>query len=262
MIKKIILMKEIRFTISTLYFLVILSVGCNHRPDAEILISKINNSNFNDWLSQTGKDLKFKDMYNVSMDSIEYFLKQADGIIISGGEDVNPALYGMENEIMKCEGIDYRRDTLEIRMIKYGMENDIPLLCICRGCQILNVANGGTLIPDIPTDYDTIIVHRGGTSKHWINISEGTLLYKICRTTGDTSNSYHHQAIKDISTSFRASAFAEDSLIEAIELADTSLHSFVFGIQWHPEGMEFSNPLSGPIAEEFIKEATKKARSK
>lgn len=257
-------MKAIRFFFSTVtvFFLVILLAGCYHRPDAEILISKIYNTHFHEWLMQTGHDLNLRDMYTVSADSIRYFLGEADGIIISGGEDVNPALYGMEDEIGKCEKIDYRRDTLEIRMIKYAMENRIPLLCICRGCQILNVANRGTLIPDIPTDFDTIILHQGGTSRHWINIPEGTLLYDICHTTGDTVNSYHHQAVKDVASSFIAVAFAEDSLVEAIELADTTGRSFVLGVQWHPEGMEFSHPLSGLIAMRFIEECIKKARSR
>jgi putative glutamine amidotransferase len=234
-------MKAIKFTFLTVFFLVILQAGCNHRPDAEILISKIYNANFHDWLMQSGADLNLRDMYSVSADSIEYFLRQADGIIISGGEDVNPVLYGMEEEVGKCEDIDNRRDTLEIRMIRYAMENKVPLLCICRGCQILNVANGGTLIADIPTDFDTLIIHRGGTSKHWINISEYTLLYKICRTAGDTVNSYHHQAVKDVAA---------------------SQHPFILGVQWHPEGMEFSHPLSGTIAIRFIEESIKKARSR
>jgi putative glutamine amidotransferase len=255
-------MKSIKLSFSFAFLLVIFLVSCNHRPDAEILISKIYNDNFHDWLMQSGADLNLINMYPVSADSIEYFLRQADGIIISGGEDVNPALYGMEEESGKCEGIDDRRDTLEIRMIRYAMENKVPLLCICRGCQILNVANGGTLIPDIPADFDTIILHRGGTSKHWVDISEGTLLYNICHTTGDTVNSYHHQAVKDVAPLFRAVAFAEDSIIEAIELADTPGHSFILGVQWHPEGMEFSHPLSGTIAMKFIEESIKKARSR
>jgi putative glutamine amidotransferase len=252
--KKLNLMKAIKGSLSYIFLMGIFLVGCNHSPDAEILISKIYNPHFNNWLTQTGADLDLINMYPVSMDSVEYWLGQADGIIISGGEDVNPALYGMEEEVGKCEGIDYRRDTLEIKMIKYAIENKIPLLCICRGCQILNVANGGTLIPDIPSDFDTIIKHSGGKSKHWVNISEGTFLYNICHTTGDTVNSFHHQAVKEVAPLFRAVAYAEDSLIEAIEMADTTGHSFILGVQWHPEGMEFSNPLSGNIAKRFINE--------
>lgn len=254
-------MKIFKLNFLLCLLLVILLCGCRHHSGLSILVSKLYTDNFNIWLKQADDKLDLINMYNVSQDSIEYFLKHSDGIIIPGGPDVNPALYGKEEEIGKCEEIDYRRDTLEIMMIRYAMENRIPLLCICRGCQILNVANGGTLISDIPSDFDTTILHRGGTSKHWINILEGTLLYEICQTRGDTVNSYHHQAVKEVAPSFRAVAYAEDSLIEAIELADTSRHPFILGIQWHPEGMEFSNPLSGNIAERFIKEATKKARS-
>jgi gamma-glutamyl-gamma-aminobutyrate hydrolase PuuD len=148
-------MRNLNFNIILLFSLLILFAGSCNKPDTKILISKIYSDNFHEWLIQSGKELKLTDMYTVSLDSIEYFLSQTSGIIISGGPDVNPALYGSENEIYKCEEIDYRRDTLEIRMIKYAMKNRIPLLCICRGMQILNVANGGTLILDMVAQADT-----------------------------------------------------------------------------------------------------------
>jgi putative glutamine amidotransferase len=255
-------MRKLKFNTILLFPLVILLAGSCNKPGTTILISKIYNDNFHEWLNKSGKELELKDMYPVGKDSIEYFLSQAGGIIISGGPDVNPALYGSENEIYKCEEIDYRRDTLEIRMIKYAMENRIPLLCICRGMQILNVSNGGTLVLDIPTDFDTIIRHRGGTSSHRVNIVEGSLLSSFCHTAGDSVNSYHHQAVRDIALSFRAVAFAEDGLIEAMELKDTAGRSFVLGVQWHPEGMDYSHPLSVTIADKFIDEAIKKARLK
>lgn len=254
-------MKFIKLIFPVIFSVVLILCGCQRQSAPSILISKEYTTNFQDWLTRVDKKLNLTNMYNVNPDSIEYFLMHSNGIIISGGPDVNPVLYGKVDEIGKCEEIDYRRDTLEIRMIRYAMENRIPLLCICRGCQILNVANGGTLIPDIPSDFDTIITHRGGTSKHRVNISERTLLYEICQTRGDTVNSYHHQAVNHIAPLFRAVAFAEDGLIEAIEMEDTSRHPFILGVQWHPEAMELSNPLSGPLAERFIAE-TKKARSR
>lgn len=257
-----------------LFSVILILSGCHHRMLPCILISKEYTPNFHEWLSQDDRRVDLVNMYAVGADSIEYYLLRSDGIILSGGPDVNPALYGKEEMAGICEDIDYRRDTLEYRMIRYAMYNNIPLLAICRGCQILNVANGGTLIPDIPSYFDTVILHNGGTNKHLINILEGTLLYEICQTGRDTVNSYHHQAVEETAPSFRAVAFAEDSLIEAIELADTSLHPFILGIQWHPEAMEFSDQLSGPIAVRFISETkthflerrlteeTKKARSR
>jgi putative glutamine amidotransferase len=250
-------MKHFKYCIFILSFLAIAISGCQHSEKPTILISKANVTIFQDWLSQADNNLDFINMYGISHDSIEYFLSHSSGMILSGGTDINPALYGKKDEIEKCEGIDDRRDTLEIRMIHYAMANKIPLLCICRGHQMLNVVNEGTLIPDIPSDYDTIINHRGKQSNHWVTLVPGTMLYGICRTAGDTVNSSHHQAVKDVAVSFRAVAFAEDGLVEAIELADTAVHPFILGVQWHPERMSFENPLAGPIAIQFIQEVRK-----
>ena len=250
-------MKHLKNFILLLNFLIILLSGCQSHDIHCILISRANGTIFQDWLSKADNDLNFINMYEVSQDSIEYFLTHSSGMIISGGPDVNPALYGKEDEIGKCEDIDYRRDTLEIRMIRHAMANKIPLLCICRGLQILNVANQGTLIPDIPSDYDILIEHRGKPNLHQVNLVKGTMLYRICQTTGDTVNSSHHQAVKDIAASFRAVAFAEDGLVEAIELADTTVHPFILGVQWHPERMSLENSLAGPIARQFIQEVRK-----
>jgi putative glutamine amidotransferase len=223
--------------------------------DPCVLISKEYTPNFRKWLSEADRRLDIVNMYLVRADSIEYYLERSDGIIISGGPDVNPSLYGKEDEIDKCEDIDYGRDTLEMRMIRYAMTSRVPLLGICRGHQILNVANGGTLIVDIPTDYDTVILHRGGTSKHWVDIIKGTFLNEICQKEGGIVNSYHHQGVEKVASLFRAVAYAPDSLVEAIELADRSYHPFILGVQWHPEAMEYTDSLSGPIAESFISEA-------
>lgn len=250
-------MKHLKHCIIILFLPVIILAGCQRSKKPIILISKANGSVFQDWLLQVDDDLDIINMFGISQDSVEYLLTQSSGMILPGGPDIHPALYGRGDEIEKCENIDNRRDSLEIIMIRYAMTNKIPLLCICRGHQILNVANGGSLIPDIPSDYDTIIIHRGKPGKHWVNVTEGTMLWRICQTHGDTVNSSHHQAIKDIASSFKAVAFAKDGLVEAIELSDTTDHPFILGVQWHPERMEFSNPLAGPIAEKFIREVRK-----
>ncbi len=236
---------------------VVLFTGCKKTPQPVILISKEYKPQIRSWLEKVDDNLEFVNMYPVGADSIQYFLERSSGILISGGPDVNPALYGMEEALDRCEEIDYRRDTLEFRMIRYAMDNDIPLLCICRGHQILNVFNGGTLIPDIPVDCDTLVLHRGGTSKHWISLIEGTMLYGICKVSGDTVNSYHHQAVDEVAPGFRFASFARDSLVESIELSDTTGYGFILGIQWHPEAMDISHPLSGPIARYYIDEVRK-----
>jgi len=233
---------------------VVLFSACQKAQQPVILISKDYKPQIRSWLEEVDENFEFVNMYSVGADSINYFLERSSGILITGGPDVNPALYGMEDALERCDDIDYRRDTLEFRMIRYAMDNDVPLLCICRGHQILNVVNGGTLIPDIPTDYDTLVTHRGGTSKHWVNLVEGTFLYDICRVSGDTVNTYHHQAVDEVASGFRFASFARDSLIESIELIDTAGYGFILGVQWHPETMDISHPLSGPIATYYLDE--------
>ena len=244
--------KSIAFIVS----IALLFSGCQKEPLPLILISKDYKPQIKLWLEEVDDGFEFVNMYTVPADSIDYFLERSSGMLISGGPDVNPAFYGMEDAREKCDTIDYRRDTLEFRMIRYAMENDIPLLCICRGHQILNVVNGGTLIPDIPTDGDTLVIHPGRTSRHWVSLVSGTLLHDICQVDGDTVNSSHHQAVDKVAPGFRFSSFARDSLKESIELIDTTGYGFILGVQWHPENMDVSHPLSGPIARYYLDEVS------
>ncbi len=246
-----------RIPLFLLFTLLIISVSCRRRPAGYILISREYNNVFRDWLSHVDDDLHFINMYTTGEDSLEYYLSIASGIIISGGPDVNPALYGKEDEVERCENIDYRRDTLELQMIKHALENKIPILGICRGVQILNIVYGGTLIIDIPADFDTLIKHRG-QGNHWITLVEGTFLSEICRITGDSVNSSHHQAVENTASFFRPAAFAEDGLIEALELKEPLDHPFVLGVQWHPERMDPESPLVYPIAKRFIEEVERR----
>jgi putative glutamine amidotransferase len=196
-------------------------------------------------------------MYNVPEDSVGFWLSVADGIIISGGPDINPAIYGREYEKDRCENIDYRRDTLEMRMIRYAIDHDIPLLCICRGQQMLNAFMGGSLIIDIPTDYDTLVVHRQKgkpRAVHMVSVVKGTMLSDIVKSDSGLVNSSHHQAVELLAPGFRATAYAPDSIIEAIEPSDSSEHPFILSVQWHPEAM-YSEPdpaFSLTIARRFM----------
>ena len=218
-----------------------------------ILVSKEYGNTFMNWLARADNTIARINMNSISADSIDHFLSISDGIIISGGPDINPDIYGKGSALERCGPIDHRRDTLELRMIRYAMENNIPLLCICRGHQILNAANGGTLIIDIPTDHDTIIAHRQD-GKHMVRVIEGSLLSDIIEQDSGMVNSRHHQAVEMLAPGFRVSALAPDGIIEAIELVDRTQHPFVLGIQWHPETMirESDGPFSLPLAIQFM----------
>jgi putative glutamine amidotransferase len=239
-----------------------LAGACHSDPLPVILVSKDYDNRFSQWLPMAGRPCLTINMYTVGADSIAYYLSLADGIIISGGPDVNPELYGKASETERCENIDNRRDSLELRMIRYAMDHSIPLLGICRGQQMLNVANDGSLIIDIPADHDTTIVHRGGGG-HMVRIIEGTLLSALILPDSGFVNSSHHQAVEHLAPGFRASAYAPDGIIEAIEPVDLKGHPFILGVQWHPETLareSKNHPFSRPILMRFVEEASEVTR--
>ena len=249
-----------RQNVKSFYFIVVVCflflAGCTDRSEQYILISREYKTSIRSWLSDVDDHFVFINMYTAPVDSISTYLEAASGILISGGPDVNPALYDREEDTSKCEGIDFRRDTLEMKMIQYAMKNNIPLMCICRGEQILNVVNGGSLIVDIPSDFDSTIIHRG-SAYHWVSLTPGSILHDICKVEGDSVNSYHHQAVDLLAPGFQVIAHSKDGLTEAITLKDPGLHPFLLGVQWHPEAMDPSSPLAGPIAKRFISEVKK-----
>jgi len=165
-----------------------------------------------------------------------------DGIIFTGGEDVNPALYGAERE-EECGRFSDHRDEFEVKLLKSAMARRMPIMGICRGIQLLNTALGGTLYQHIPN-------HRG--TKHQVMVYKGSLLHEC---TGDIclTNSSHHQAIKKPAPGFKVLARAADGTIEAVTLED---YPFFLGIQWHPEAfwVGANDEISGVIFKRFISE--------
>ncbi|MCX7695411.1 MAG: gamma-glutamyl-gamma-aminobutyrate hydrolase family protein [Caloramator sp.] len=178
-----------------------------------------------------------------------------DGLILSGGFDVNPLLYGEQPSTYQ----DYTYpeiDEFYLKSINIALERNIPILGICKGMQMLNVALGGSLYQDISQVEGSFIKHvqaaKRSTPTHSVIINEGSKLYEIF---GEKTfiNSYHHQCVKKLGKGLKAVAFSEDNIVEAIELEDKR---FVIGVQWHPE-MMVQNPNSNMINlfKEFIKYA-------
>jgi gamma-glutamyl-gamma-aminobutyrate hydrolase PuuD len=155
-------------------------------------------------------------------------LDDLEGLVLAGGTDVNPELYG-ESRAPETQEPDHERDERELRLIEEALDDDVPILAICRGIQILNVALGGTLVQHIG---DT---HRcpGIDEAHGIDIPENTLLGAIVASRKESVNSRHHQAIARLGEGLRLNATsAADGIIEAVDL---QWHPFVLGVQWHPE---------------------------
>ncbi|MFZ4797586.1 MAG: gamma-glutamyl-gamma-aminobutyrate hydrolase family protein [Bacteroidia bacterium] len=236
---------------------------CNYIAKAQtiILISKDKNENIKNWLLQSNNSIVTKEFYFLSPDSQQFFLKQCNGIVIGGGEDVNPNLYQAADQINDCGKIDNYRDSIEYVLIKHALKMNIPILGICRGQQILNVATGGSLIVDIPKAIKSDLKHAqpGIDSVHWVYVKPKSWLKTAMNLDSLMVNSSHHQAVKNISPKFKITAKSSDGIIEAIEWKNNS-HPFAAAIQWHPERL--FNEASKQLSKSFVLKTKNKLRYK
>jgi putative glutamine amidotransferase len=181
-------------------------------------------------------------------------VKEVDGILFTGGDDIAPARYGKETEEKFCGPIDLSRDSLEFHLAAEAEASGTPVLGICRGMQLLNVHRGGTLVTDIESFGGAS--HRkldGYDSKHDVKIQPGSYLRRILSSGEGQVNSAHHQAVEQVGEGLTVSARADkDGTIEAIEWADPTDRPFFLAVQWHPERMDFSNPFACRIFETFL----------
>ena len=180
---------------------------------------------------------------------------QLDGLLLVGGVDVNPVYYG-EKPHKKLGSVDGLRDVNELKLIRMAVNRNIPIMGVCRGCQILNVAMGGTLIQDIPSQVeDHSLNHRGSfgnVREHSVGIENGSLLHKILGKDSLEVNSSHHQAVKDPAPGAHIDARASDGVIEAYDYYPLRR---IIGVQWHPEGFWGTDADMNKIYEFFVGQA-------
>lgn len=174
-------------------------------------------------------------------EDLERIVSMLDGLILTGGEDVHPSYYN-EEPIDKLGNVNEVRDTYDLALIRLAAERRLPILGICRGEQLINVAFGGSLYQDIPSQYaDTTVVHdQAEPSKyptHYIDLLPGSMIAAITESTELVTNTHHHQAVKDIAPGFQVTAWACDGIPEAIESCDNIP---IWGVQFHPEGQAVS----------------------
>jgi putative glutamine amidotransferase len=188
-----------------------------------------------------------------------------DGLLLTGGEDVAPSRYG-EPTHPSVVDVDAERDEFEFALVGEARRRNLPILAICRGIQVLNVACGGTLVQDIASEVPGALEHRWTVPPHkpydlahevWVD--KDTLLARLMRerlsdTDACEANSRHHQAVKQVAAGFRVSATAPDGVIEAIE--DPAAR-FCLGVQWHPENFWRTGEFR-PLFEGFLEAATKR----
>ena len=184
-------------------------------------------------------------------------LRSLDGILLAGGNDLAPELYGQE-PVAHLGEVNPLRDQFEMRLIAKAFQLKMPVLGICRGVQSMNVAMGGTLYQDLPSQYRTAagdppLCHSQTRpdqyTSHAVTIAEGTLLHQLIRVQTLQVNSFHHQAVAKAADGLIVSASSTDGVIEALE---HPTHPFFLGVQWHPEGYFPKDPDAAAIFRAFI----------
>ena len=157
------------------------------------------------------------------------------GLVLTGGEDVAPARYGAVPHPRLGE-VDPVRDAAELALIAAARARGLPILAICRGIQILNVALGGTLYQDLDSERPGPVPHNDETGRHPIHVEAGSLLERTLGTRAASVNSRHHQAIRDLAPGLAAVAWADDGVIEGAEPTDAK-EPWMVAVQWHPEDL-------------------------
>jgi len=157
------------------------------------------------------------------------------GLVLTGGEDVAPDRYGAAPH-PRLGDVDPVRDAAELALIAAARARRLPILAICRGIQILNVALGGTLYQDLDSERPGSVPHSAETTRHAVHVEAGSLLERTIGTRSATVNSRHHQAIRDLAPGLRAVAWADDGVIEGAEPAEKN-GPWIVAVQWHPEDL-------------------------
>ena len=179
-------------------------------------------------------------------------LEMCDGLLLTGGHDVDPQLYH-EQPKAECGVPCKERDDMECKLLGRALEKQVPVFGICRGIQFLNAYLGGTLYQDLPTEYESVIEHHMAPpydrAAHKVTILADTVLADILGEGELPVNSYHHQAIKDLAPGVTGMAVSEDGLVEAISVDG---QKFAVGVQWHPEFSYENNAQSLKLVQAFV----------
>ena len=176
-------------------------------------------------------------------------LEMVDGLLVSGGNDVSPEMYGSKEN--KCGTLDLNRDAMEKCLLEKALEKDMPVLGICRGVQLMNAALGGTLHQDLPSagyPNHTIVDFSRNTATHTVEVKENTLLAEILGCGELGVNSFHHQAADQLADGLEAAAVSKEGIVESVYMPGKK---FVLAVQWHPE-MMYDSEVHKKIFDAFI----------
>ena len=184
-----------------------------------------------------------------------------DGLLLGGGRDVAPSRYGRPVRPGARVATDPGRDLLDFELFERARQAEAPVLGICRGLQVINVALGGSLIQDIPSERPSTVVHRRRAEKkktrrdHTVSLRAGTRLARLAGATEIAVNSRHHQAIDELADGLVVSATAPDGIPEAVE---ATIGPWLLAVQWHPENLA-GDPVTERLFAEFLRAVRERA---
>lgn len=177
-----------------------------------------------------------------------------DGLFLAGGNDMDPAMYG-EAPHVELGALNRDRDRVEVLLTRWALEDDLPVLAVCRGIQVLNVSAGGTLYQDITAQVRGAMRHQyhqlepRNYRAHTVAVEPDSRLFQFVAAAAVRVNSLHHQAVKDVAPDFRVTARAADGVIEGIERRNGH---FAVGVQWHPEALAEEDAAMQAIFDGFV----------
>lgn len=185
-------------------------------------------------------------------DTVSDYVQLCDGFLFSGGADIHPSHY--EEDLLPCCGNIFKyRDDLEFRVFTQAFISKKPILGICRGAQIINVALGGTLYQDIPSQYKTEILHRQSEPvyafSHEVKVIPETPLHHLVKKERIRANSFHHQSVKDLGKGLTVMALADDGIVEAMYFQG---EQYLRAYQWHPERLVEADSDNYKLLKDFI----------
>jgi len=207
-----------------------------------------------DWLKRFSTDIDCRILSHVRQNLQD--VNQLDGLLLTGGGDVDPLYYDVDDSKGKAREVSRNRDEFEFNAIELAIDRSLPILGICRGMQVMNVYLGGTLILDLPSaGYQNHSRDKSYAVAHQVKVDPNSLLSHLMGSELLEVNSSHHQAVGRLGNGLMSAAVSPDGVIEGAEWILKDRMPFLMLVQWHPERMaEFESPASKALGERFLKE--------
>jgi putative glutamine amidotransferase len=233
-------------------------------PAMKIALTKAS-PNYVSWILKGNPDAVIVDLNGMDPGKAGEEMKTCSGLVITGGGDIDPGKYGEDAAKAICKDVDENRDLLEAKAIAVAYEHKMPVLGICRGEQMINVVNGGTLVPDIPSyrkDHPSTepVIHQCDDYLHCyhkVKLDPASFLRQVIGFDTGFVTTNHHQAALLAGKGLEYNAWSEDGIPEGVEWKDAAGKPFMVGVQWHPERMDVTNAFSGNLLHYFLEEAKK-----